>query len=537
MRGANKVVGGGQFRVMTSASGSGGTSSRPVPLSDQPACSKCSSLRGESARLKHELTRVAGKNEELKRYVEVLEQQQVTWCTERDEQRMEIEQLERSVSEGNQAQAIARADRDQLELQIQTLQIELERARAELLENASQKECVYAAANIAVTTLTKDTSVQVLLLRDNSYERDEEAMRRNQQEVELLSRQLDALNTAADAARVALASEREHHRSAEVESEQQVGQLQEVLNERQAIIERLNQDIASLKQKNSFLDEDLVNKDQEIADWKHQHNQFVEEMVADHRVLLANSQRTLDEVVRGLSTANADLKRRCCELEAEKTEHVARIHQLADEITFKSEQIRIYQTRDDSGDNLNLKTSQPIDSKELSRLKDGIMQAESSLQLALTNLSEVQAHADSLQVDVDERDDVIAQLRKSHARALERALDKTLRLCVVAPTVNVHVSKPSSSKKALTSTDVVHCCSSPPHHAIQDVVEKEILPFFTKIMLQPDPSDGSNRYSSEGSGQNSGVPSDAWLQQLLEGMKQQLADRLESVYTSLIPSA
>lgn len=545
MRGANKVVGGGQFRVMTTTPGNAGVIKRPIPLSDHPGCSKCSSLRGESARLRHELTRVADANEELKRYVEALEQRQTVWCAERDVQRMEIEQLVRDVGEGNQTRAVACADRDQFQQQQLVLQGELERVKAELVEGAAKKvgECVVAGASEAAAT--QDASIQAALTLENPRERDEEEERRRQQERELVSHQLMALQSTAGAAQKSLVSEWERHQSTETEIRQRLGLLQLHLDDQQAIVERLNGGIASLSQENSRLTKELATRDQEIIDCKRHNLTSIDEMVATHQALLADSQHAHDDVICGLKAANTDLERRICELEAEKAEHAAQIHRLAGEIALMSEQIRDYQASVDRDDTANNRVGDSIDPQEMSRLADQLKHAETSLQSALATLNETRDRADSLQVDVEERDEVIARMRDSHGRALERALDKTLRICVVAPTVNVHLSKLSSSKKSLssTSTEVAQCRSSPPRHAIQDIVEKEVLPFFSKIMVQPDPSDRGSQnncatgYDSTAVSLPSGVPTDAWLQQLFDGMKQQLADRIESVYTSLTPSS
>lgn len=61
-----------------------------------------------------------------------------------------------------------------------------------------------------------------------------------------------------------------------------------------------------------------------------------------------------------------------------------------------------------------------------------------------------------------------------HRNALKAALNSSVRLCVVAPTVNINLDDRSSS-----------FCSGLPERKIRDFVEGAVLPRFTRVLLQP----------------------------------------------------
>lgn len=114
----------------------------------------------------------------------------------------------------------------------------------------------------------------------------------------------------------------------------------------------------------------------------------------------------------------------------------------------------------------------------------------------------------------------VIRLKAAHATALERALHAAIRLCVVAPTVNVHLSDADSSTGSTESSTVV-CKPSAPREQIRDVVETKILPLFTRLVAQRD-------------GDSAAVVSDGglepWVHELLHSMQRKITEQLRDVY-------
>ncbi|CAM9235190.1 unnamed protein product [Ectocarpus sp. 13 AM-2016] len=68
----------------------------------------------------------------------------------------------------------------------------------------------------------------------------------------------------------------------------------------------------------------------------------------------------------------------------------------------------------------------------------------------------------------------------THRKALKAALNSCVRLCVVAPTVNINLDERSRS-----------FCSGLPEERIRAFVEESVLPRFTRVLLQPGSEGGS----------------------------------------------
>ncbi|CBN78197.1 hypothetical protein Esi_0103_0045 [Ectocarpus siliculosus] len=68
----------------------------------------------------------------------------------------------------------------------------------------------------------------------------------------------------------------------------------------------------------------------------------------------------------------------------------------------------------------------------------------------------------------------------THRKALKAALNNCVRLCVVAPTVNINLDDRSRS-----------FCSGLPEERIRAFVEESVLPRFTRVLLQPGSEGGS----------------------------------------------
>jgi len=117
-----------------------------------------------------------------------------------------------------------------------------------------------------------------------------------------------------------------------------------------------------------------------------------------------------------------------------------------------------------------------------------------------------------------EKDKTILDLMEKHARNLEKAkqdaLEKTMqsmvRLCVVAPTVNV-----SFGSEALT------CKAGLPGERIHEIIETQILPGFIQLFLQP----------KEGLGPDGGQLS-KWVERLMGDMQGSIEKHLAGVFST-----
>jgi hypothetical protein len=159
------------------------------------------------------------------------------------------------------------------------------------------------------------------------------------------------------------------------------------------------------------------------------------------------------------------------------------------------------------------------------RATEALGAAEQETRSLQTRVTEVEAElADQLSL--------MQKQKRSHARALERLLESSLRLCVVAPTVNVQLNTNGSSLAAKansspTANDAsgpmsVTCRSTPQHASIKRVIESDVLPLFTTVFLQGD-GDASPQAT---------VPMTRWLQDLLHDMQARIAAQLESIYST-----
>lgn len=103
-----------------------------------------------------------------------------------------------------------------------------------------------------------------------------------------------------------------------------------------------------------------------------------------------------------------------------------------------------------------------------------------------------------------------ARERRNHTSNMEQALNSIVRLCVVAPTVNVQMSEDKSMafKAPL------------PKEKIRHFVQDQVLPKFAKIFAQPKDGcapDGKNSL-------------DAWLQKVLVEMQHTIEKHLSKVF-------
>jgi DNA repair exonuclease SbcCD ATPase subunit len=125
--------------------------------------------------------------------------------------------------------------------------------------------------------------------------------------------------------------------------------------------------------------------------------------------------------------------------------------------------------------------------------------------------------ADDLQKQLDEANKMLSgvegAIEKAKLDGKKEAMEKTLqsmvRLCVVAPTVNVHFNNQQAS------------CKAPmPSSRIQNIIQNDVLPNFTSLFLQME----------EGVAEN-GSRLDAWLEEMLEEMQKSIQAHLHDVFS------
>merc|ERR1712147_467347 len=107
------------------------------------------------------------------------------------------------------------------------------------------------------------------------------------------------------------------------------------------------------------------------------------------------------------------------------------------------------------------------------------------------------------QVRADARD----AITKAKQEAMAMTLQSMVRLCVVAPTVNVHLSDPNATQQ----------CKAPlPENRVRHIIEDDILPVFTKMFVQ----------AEEGISPD-GTQLDSWLEEMLGEMQTSIEHHLQ----------
>ena len=178
--------------------------------------------------------------------------------------------------------------------------------------------------------------------------------------------------------------------------------------------------------------------------------------------------------------------------------------------------------------------------KELiQKLKDEVSDANRKHRNAESNFSREKVHHDATKRDlkdtIDEKkqltakiEELIQQLneankalngmeeaikkakREAKKEAMEKTLQSMVRLCVVAPTVNVHFNQQQTS------------CKAPmPSNRIKAIIQNEVLSNFTSLFLQME----------EGIAEN-GSRLDKWLEEMLAEMQASIQAHLHDVFSS-----
>eukprot|EP00935_MAST-01C_sp_MAST-1C-sp1_P000024 g24.t1 len=150
-----------------------------------------------------------------------------------------------------------------------------------------------------------------------------------------------------------------------------------------------------------------------------------------------------------------------------------------------------------------------VSSKALHKRQEDIRQRERTIDTLAEELR---------QKAKDERAAELAN-KQRQIKALEDAMQSLVRLCVVAPTVNIHLADQPLDAKPPPGIDVPPPQSPAPQ--IRQLVEKEILAEYTNIFLQEEEG---------GAPKEVGGKLEGWLEGLLADMQQTIQVKLKSYF-------
>jgi len=236
-------------------------------------------------------------------------------------------------------------------------------------------------------------------------------------------------------------------------------------------------EIAILKEAVSH-HEATANREKETARKSMMQRRSTEKALSEVQVVLQNtrsSESKLMEMIRQLEDKLARQHKEYEELRAAQRSHQQQQH--------------------------DQRTSEAAWEKKVQDLEQQMLEKDKAIWEAQAT---AQAKADELyQVERKMR-----QQQRQQRKALEEALNSVVRLCVVAPTVNVHLGKDTEAYKAPL-----------PSGSVQQFIQGEILPNFARIFRQHE----------EGKAPD-GTPLSEWLKVLLGEMQGTIEEHLGKVF-------
>jgi hypothetical protein len=210
------------------------------------------------------------------------------------------------------------------------------------------------------------------------------------------------------------------------------------------------------------------------------------------------------------------------------------------ELNDLQNQLKLLQKQLNSNDSKNLEWITKVEKYKqlIQKLKDEMSDVNRKLRNAESALSREKVQHDATKRDlketIDEKKQLLIQIedlkqqlndankvlsgmedaikkarREAKKEAMEKTLQSMVRLCVVAPTVNVHFNQQQTS------------CKAPmPSNRIKSIIQNEVLPNFTSLFLQME----------EGVAQN-GSRLDKWLEEMLAEMQTSIQAHLHDVFS------
>jgi hypothetical protein len=184
---------------------------------------------------------------------------------------------------------------------------------------------------------------------------------------------------------------------------------------------------------------------------------------------------------------------------------------LLDKILNYENEIKLYKDKADKD---------KVDNKDDANL-DKINDLLKQLQQVSSELRKTTAESitkESLVTELKERSQSLTTKlqseRKRHKSYIEQALNSIVRLCIVAPTVNVNMTPPKSTNELSYKAPL-------PKEKIKAFVQDEVLPKFATIFRQD--QDGYSPYGGD---------LDSWLKQLLTDMQYTIEKHLANVFST-----
>ncbi|EQC39112.1 hypothetical protein SDRG_03320 [Saprolegnia diclina VS20] len=522
MRGNSKFVGGGQFRSSIA------TATSPKPIS---GCSNCFSLRAAIKKLKTDAKSAkpvvddlqvklseghvqrqalavasAKKDQQLADALTRLESAEITIAN----QRAQLEELDADLQSlrGHAVGSSADAT-DELVAKLQQ-QIELTRDKQKLLDAShAQLECAHSDLAVArQQTSTLETALQstTQLLDAARSAMDTLQAQARASATQIQQRELDthALRVAHDQVLLQLRYDVESWKASAAAAQASSKQL---VDENQVLTGRM----AELE-----LDQRKRMTAMEEMEREMQHSQLLRRKTSSELVGLNGR---VDALLAELSAVKA-------ERDAAISDHCALQTRLEAELDMARRQLKQLEkallSKTCEHTTLEVKVRALEDARDAqctraaemhSELRDQLEKLGVAQNQVLKQRGQVHALQTELKAVKVENDELATRLEAQHqlhTKALEKAMQSLVRLCVVAPTVNVHLSG-----------QILPCKSVLPTDAIRSIVQKDILPVFSSIFLQHDEGTSSD-----------GSSLDAWLQSLLKEMQTSIEKHLKSVFQS-----
>ncbi|KAL3667108.1 hypothetical protein V7S43_008049 [Phytophthora oleae] len=485
IRGQSKVIAGGQFRAASASP------APKVPTTSGSICTKCSTARARVIKAHQESEEAQTAAAELRKYVDKVEAAQQRLWEERSVQASEIERLRDTLAVKVEECILMERECSKLDKQMKMLQPENDIMNL-LAQPLQEKQ---TADNATQCTLQQscDEEIKTSQLHEIAKLR---------MEIELLVQQLDdreqelknAFKSWEDSQKAVEIQKNQRDNEAKSWCEENSGykrrivELEQIQKTLRVSVQDLQyshqKELQLLRKENQDLRGDVVARESELQQLKQQ--QQTESSAREQqqqtlvKALKARIQQKIDDVNRlqtllvghsAVKISNAAMKTEIEDLEEQ-------VQTLTKEITTLTSSLHLQQQQ--AAEMAQHEREQLVgeaaeEQKRLSEALTALQQDNGALQ---TRISEVEAEL--------AHHEVLAQRQKrSHARAMERLLESSLRMCVVAPTVNVQLntnganlakSNSFSTEKKDNGLTSVLCRSAPQQGNIKRVIENDTTP-------------------------------------------------------------
>ncbi|KAG1709067.1 hypothetical protein DVH05_022698 [Phytophthora capsici] len=484
IRGHTKVVAGGQFRAASASL------APKVPTTSGSICSKCATARARAIKAHQESEEAQTAAAELRKYVDKVEASQQRLWEERVLQASEIARLqdklavkveecilmERECTKLDKQVKMLQPEKDIMELIAQPLQItqlmdnatqcSLQQSRDEEIKTSQQHEITKLRAEIEVLGQQRGD-------RDEDLKRALKCLEEAQEEAERQKNQRD--NEAKS-----WYEENSGYKRQIVELEQTQKNLEVSVQDLQYSHQK---ELQFLRKENQQLREDVVARESELQQFKQQQQAESSKREQQQQTLVkalkARIQQKIDDINRlqallvdhsAVKVANTAMKTQIEDLEEQ-------VQTLTKEITSLTSALQLQQQQATEMAQSEREQLVRKATEEQERLSEALLTLQQDNKSLQSRISEVEAELAS--------QEVLAQRQKrSHTRAMERLVESSLRLCVVAPTVNVQLNTNGASFSTEKENESsVLCRSSPQQENIKRVIENDVLPLFTSTFF------------------------------------------------------